>query len=187
MELLSTDGEIITVTVTDEKTKILDVPIVAVADVVEVDGKITKDTIDWYAQDEDGNVWYFGENTKSANGENMLISVDGSWQAGVDGAKPGIIMPANGGTVGDVYRQEWLLNDAEDVAEIQSKTESQSAPIIFGSTLVGTCSGTCVKIRDYRPLEPDKSESKFYAPGVGVIVVLDDNDHDYREELVEIR
>jgi len=64
----------------------------------------------------------------------MLISVDGSWQARVDGAGPGIVMPAGIPMVGDVYRQEWLVNDAEDLAEIQSKTESQSAPIIFGST-----------------------------------------------------
>ena len=176
----NTAGETITVTVTDQKTEILGVPVVVVTDVVELDGKTTEDTIDWYAQDKAGNVWYFGETTQSANAENKLISVDGSWEAGVDGAKPGVIMPASTPTVGDVYRQEWLLNDAEDIAEILSTTESESAPA-FG------CSGDCVKTHDYSPLEPDLSESKFYAPGVGVIVVLDDNDPTFREELVEIK
>ena len=176
----NTDGETITVTVTDQKTEIMGVPVVIVTDVVELDGKITEDTVDWYAQDKAGNVWYFGETTKSANEENNLISVDGSWEAGVDGAKAGIIMPAGTPTVGDVYRQEWLLGDAEDVAEILSTTESELAPA-FG------CSGDCVKTHDYSPLEPDLSESKFFAPGVGVIVVLDDNNPNFREELVEIK
>jgi hypothetical protein len=81
-------------------------------------------------------------------------------------------------TVGDVYRQEWLLGDAEDVAENLSITESESTP-------AASCSGDCAKTHEYSPLEPDVSESKFYATGVGVIVTLDDNDPAFREELVE--
>jgi hypothetical protein len=101
----NTAGETITVTVTDQTAEILGIPVVVVTDVVELDGKTTEDTIDWYAQDVDGNVWYFGESTTATNPENMLISVEGSWETGVDDAKPGIIMPAVP-TVGDVYRQE---------------------------------------------------------------------------------
>ena len=81
--------------------------------------RVIESTVDWYAEDTDGNVWYFGERTKAAVEDSKLISVDGSWQAGVDGAEPGIIMPAVP-TVGDVYRQEWLLGDAEDVGEVLS-------------------------------------------------------------------
>jgi hypothetical protein len=76
-----------------------------------------------------------------------------------------------------------LLGDAEDIAEILSTTETESTPQT--GPAVASCSGDCVKTHDYSPLEPDASESKFYAPGVGVIVVLDDNDPTFREELVE--
>ena len=180
----NTAGETITVTVTGDTTTIMGVPVVVVTDVVEVGGKATEDTVDWFAQDTDGNVWYFGESTMATDVDNKLISVDGSWEAGVDGAKPGIIMPAGVPTVGDVYRQEWLLGDAEDAAEILSTTASESAPA--SGPAVASCSGDCVKTHDYSPIEPDASESKFYAPGVGEIVVLDDNDPAFREELVQI-
>jgi hypothetical protein len=178
----NTAGETDTVTVTDQTTEILGVPVVAVSDVVQVGGKTTEDTTDWYAQDVDGNVWYFGENSLATSPDNLLTSVEGSWEAGVDGAKPGIIMPATF-TVGDVYRQEWLLGDAEDVAENLSMTETESAP--KAGPAVASCSGDCLKTHEYSPLEPDASESKFYAPNVGVIVTLDDNDPTFREELVE--
>ena len=172
----NTDGERIVVTVTNRTTKIDGVPVRAVTDVVKVDGKVTESTVDWFAEDTDGNVWYFGERTKAAVEDSKLITVDGSWQAGVDGAKPGIIMPAVP-MVGDVYRQEWLLGDAEDVAEILSTDASASAQ-------AASCANTCVKTHDYSPLEPDASESKFFAPGIGVIVVLDDNNPAFKEELV---
>jgi hypothetical protein len=174
----NTAGETITVTVTDQTAEIQDVPVRVVTDVVvDSDGKTTEDTMDWYAQDVDGNVWYFGENTMATNPDNMLISVEGAWETGVDGAKPGIIMPAVF-TIGDVYRQEWLLGDAEDVAENLSMTENETTP-------AASCSGNCLKTHEYSPLEPDASESKFYAPNVGVIVTLDDNDPTFREELTE--
>ena len=79
--------------VTSDTKLILGVPCTVVHDVVKVNGKITEDTYDWYAQDKHGNVWYFGEDTKSY--DNGHVSTEGSWEAGVDGAKPGIIMFAN--------------------------------------------------------------------------------------------
>jgi hypothetical protein len=173
----NTAGETDTVTVTDQTTEIVGIPVVAVSDVVQVGGNTTENTVDWYAQDVDGNVWYFGEDTMATNPDNMLTSVEGAWETGVEGAKPGIIMPAVF-TIGDVYRQEWLLGDAEDAAENLSMTETESAP-------AASCSGNCLKTHEYSPLEPDTSESKFYAPNVGVIVTLDDNDPTFREELVD--
>ena len=172
----NTDGERIVVTVTGETTQIMGVPVRVVTDVVQLDGKVTENTVDWYAEDTDGNVWYFGERTEAAVEDTKLVTVDGSWEAGVDGAKPGIIMPA-APMVGDVYRQEWLLDDAEDVGEVLSTNASASAQS-------ASCANTCVKTHDYSPLEPDASESKFFAPGIGVIVVLDDNDPAFKEELV---
>jgi len=172
----NTAGETDTVIVTDQTAEIAGIPVRVVTDVVEVSGKTTENTEDWYAQDLDGNVWYMGESTMAADDEDMLVNVDGSWQAGVDGARPGIIMPAVF-NIGDVYRQEWLLGDAEDMAENLSMTESESTP-------AASCSGNCLKTHEYSSIEPDVSESKFYAPNVGVIVTLDDNDPGFREELV---
>jgi hypothetical protein len=173
----NTDGETDTVTVTDQTEEIEGIPVRVVTDVVEVAGETTENTEDWYAQALNGDVWYVGENTLATNPDNMLTSVEGQWETGVDGAKPGIIMPAVF-NVGDVYRQEWLLGDAEDVAENLSKTASESTP-------AASCSGNCLKTHEYSPLEPDQSESKFYAQNVGVIVTLDDNDPNFREELVQ--
>jgi hypothetical protein len=175
----NTDDETITVTVTDQTAEIEGVPVRVVTDVVvDSDGKITENTQDWYGEDVYGNVWYMGENTLATNSENMLVSNEGAWETAVDGAKPGIVVPAVF-TDGDVYRQEWLLGDAEDIAENLTDKATESAPKAGVS-----CDQTCRKTHEYSPLEPDKSESKFYAQGVGVIVTLDDNDPAYREELV---
>jgi hypothetical protein len=174
----NTADETITVTVTDQTAEIQGVPVRVVTDVaVDGNGKTTESTKDWYAEDASHNVWYFGENTMATDPDSMLTSFEGSWQAGVDGAKPGIVAPAVF-TVGDVYRQEWLLGDAEDIAENLSTTETETTP-------AASCSGDCAETHEYSPLEPDQSESKFYAPGVGVIVTLDDNDPTFREQLVE--
>jgi hypothetical protein len=181
----NTAGETDTVTVTDQTTEIQGVPVVAVSDVVQVSGNTTENTIDWYAQDLDGNVWYFGENTMATNPDNMLTSVDGAWETGVEGAKPGIVMPAVF-TVGEVYRQEFLLGDAEDIAENLSNTDATaSVPTLNNATPMWVCNGDCLKTHEYSPIEPDTSESKFYMSDVGVILTQDDNDPTFREELVE--
>jgi len=124
---------------------------------------LTEDTLDWYAHDTEGNVWYFGENTHDLDG-NEILNIDGTFKAGVNGAQPGIIMKANP-TVGDFYRQEFDLNNAEDVAEVVSLTNT-----------VTVTSGTytnCLKTLETSPLEPDASENKYYAAGVGNVLVID--------------
>jgi hypothetical protein len=171
------DDETITVTVTDETVEILGVTCAVVHDVVEVAGEVVEDTIDWYAQDIYGNVWYFGEIAKNFE-DGKLHDLDGSWEAEIDGSKAGILMPAVP-AVGDVYRQEWALGEAEDIAEVLSITASETAP-------AASCSGDCVLTHDFTPIEPDASESKYYAPGIGVIVELDNEDPTARVELVEI-
>jgi hypothetical protein len=155
------NGETITVTVTDETKVILGVPCAVVRDVVREDGEVIEDTEDWFAQDISGNVWYFGEISQEFE-DGELVSLEGSWKAGVDGAKPGIIMKATP-QVGDVYRQEFLLGEAEDLAEILSLNGSATVP-------AASCNGNCLITKDFSPLEPDVEENKYYAPGTGLIL-----------------
>jgi hypothetical protein len=170
-------GETITVTVTDETREFLGVTATEVTDVVvDAEGEPVEDTLDWFAQDTSGNVWYFGELSKGfENGE--LVGIEGSWKAGADGAKPGIIMKA-APAAGNVYRQEFALGTAEDAAEVLSTTGSESVP-------AASCSGNCVVTRDFTPLEPGVDENKYYAPGVGLILEVDPLTGD-RTELVSV-
>ncbi|HEX6132252.1 MAG TPA: hypothetical protein VF044_11020, partial [Actinomycetota bacterium] len=151
--------ETIIVTVTDRTKEILGVTTIVVRDVVEEDGEPVEDTDDYFAQDRDGNVWYFGELSKNFE-DGELVDIEGSWTAGVELAKAGIVMKADP-MVGDVYRQEFLLGEAEDVGEVTAIDGSESVP-------AASCDGTCVVTRDTTPLEPDVAEAKYYAPGVGL-------------------
>ena len=151
------------VAVTHNTKVILGVKCIEVRDTVFTDGVLTEDTLDWFAQDKDGNVWYFGENTHELDG-NEITNIDGSFKAGVDGAKPGIVMKANP-AVGDFYRQEFDLDNAEDLAEVLSLTNTVPVPY-------GTFPG-CLKTEETTPLEPDARENKFYAPGIGPILTMD--------------
>jgi len=101
--------------------------------------------------------------------------IDGSWTGGVESAKVGIIMPINP-VVGDVYRQEFALGDAEDMGEILSLTASESVP-------GASCTGDCVQTRDFSPLEPGVEAHKYYAPNIGVILEVEDGD---RVELISM-
>lgn len=166
-----------TVTVTNQTKEILGVTTIAVHDIVTAKGQVTEDTVDWYAQDVAGNVWYFGEISQEFK-DGDLVSLEGSWKAGVNGAQPGIIMKA-ASQVGDVYRQEFALGKAEDLAKVLNLTGS-------ANVLAASCDGTCVVTRDFTPLEPDVRERKFYAPGIGSILEVNP-DTGERLELVEIR
>jgi len=132
---------------------------VEVRDRVYESGTLTEDTLDWYAQDDHGNVWYLGElSTQLPDGTHT-----GSWTAGVNGAQPGYIMEANP-AVGDAYCQENAPGAAQDAAEVLSLTASRSVPY-------GTFSGNVLQTKDYSLIEPH-SEHKFYAPGVGMLEAL---------------
>jgi hypothetical protein len=162
------------VTVLDETREVMGVETRVVHDVVKEDGEIVEDTYDWYAQDADGNVWYFGEDTKEfSDGD---VSTAGSWEAGVDGAQPGILVPAEP-EVGMTYRQEYYEGEAEDAAEVLSLDEKVEVP--FGAF------ADVLMTKDYTPLEPDVLEHKFYARGVGVVLALAISGGSDREELVE--
>ena len=151
--------ERIEVTVTEDTRSILGITATVVRDVVSVDGEVIEDTLDWYAQDTDGNVWYLGEDSKEFE-DGQLVGTSGSWESGVDGALPGIIMRADP-QVGDAYRQEFYEGEAEDLAEIARTGESVNVPYgAFDDVLV---------ITEWNPLEADVIEEKLYASGVGVV------------------
>ena len=167
-------GEGITETNTDEvlteTETIMDVECVIVHDVVyegdsTSEDDILEDTYDYYAQDEDGNVWYFGEFSLSF--EEDLPSMEGSWLFGVDDAKPGIIMFANP-EEGVVYRQEFALGDAEDWA----KLESLNAIVSDLPYTDGNCveDDECGQTAEGTPLEPDVIEYKYYKSGIGTVL-----------------
>ena len=131
-----------------------------VHDQVFVDGVLAEDTLDWFAQDTQGNVWYFGEDTKELDANGNVISTEGSWQAGVNGAQPGIIMEANP-RVGDTYQQEFSAGVAEDMANVVALNKTVNVP--YGSFK------NCLQTAEFTPLEPGALENKFYASGVGFI------------------
>lgn len=156
--------EVVDVTVTSETIDILGVACTVVNDVVTLDGELIEDTDDYYVNDNLGNVWYFGELAQEFE-DGLLVSLSGSFTAGVDGAKPGILMQAVP-TVGQTYRQEFFLNEAEDLGTVLSTDESVT--IGFGGTYDG-----CLQTEDFTPLEPGVREHKFYFPGIGPILEVD--------------
>jgi hypothetical protein len=146
-----------------------------VHDVVTEDGEPVEITDDWYAQDSTGNVWYMGE--KTAEYENgKVVTREGSFEAGVDGAQPGIIMPADP-EPGLTYRQEYYEGEAEDRGEIVSLDEQAEAPFGHFKNVLMT--------KDTNPLEPKVLEFKFYARGVGPVVAVSVSGGSDREELIE--
>jgi hypothetical protein len=162
--------------VTHNTRTILGVTVVEVHDTVTTGGVLTEDTLDWFAQDRAGNVWYFGENSEQLEG-GLIVGLEGSWTGGVDGAVPGIVMEAHP-AVGDFYRQEFLLKDAEDLAEVSSLDET----VMLSNN---TTFQHCLKTTETSPLEPDALENKFYAPNVGNVLVIDVTAGE-RSELIQI-
>ncbi len=159
---------------TDTKT-IIGVQCVVVHDQVFTGGTLSEDTLDWYAQDKAGNVWYFGEDSHEI--QNGVPTSGGSWQSGVNGAVPGIVMLAHP-VVGDKYRQEYQAGVAEDQAQVLSLNKTVTVP-------AGTYNN-CVQTMDYTHLEPGSREMKSYAPGVGVVKEQDLGHGRANNELVSI-
>jgi hypothetical protein len=146
--------------VTGESKTIMGVKCVVVRDTVTSKAALVEKTTDWYAQDTDGNVWYFGEDTKEyTNG--AVSSTAGTWEAGVDGAKPGIVMEASP-KVGDEYRQESRPGVAEDMAKVLQVDAKLTVPAGAYTKVIVT--------KDTDPLNVKKLENKYYAAGVGMIL-----------------
>lgn len=151
--------------VTQDTKEILGVETTVVRDIAWDEGVLVEDTLDWYAQDTAGNVWYMGEIATNyeydEEGNFIGTNTDGSWEAGVDGALPGYIMPANL-QVGDSYFQEFYPGEAVDEGEIVSTNETVSIDLRDYQNVL--------KTRDFTNLEPDVFEFKYYAPGVGQVL-----------------
>jgi hypothetical protein len=129
-------------------------------DVATRNGALVEDTLDWYAQDRAGNIWYLGEDTKEyQNGK--VSTTAGSWEAGVDGAQAGVIMPADP-HAGMGYRQEYYAGKAEDAARVLSLDARVTVS-------AGRFAGV-LKTLDYTRLEPKAREHKYYAKGVGPVL-----------------
>jgi hypothetical protein len=161
----------------NETKTIMGVETRVVLDRAWVDGVIVEETRDYFAQDKDGNVWYFGENVDNY-ADGTLKDHGGSWIAGVDGAQPGIVVKAQP-TVGEKYRQEYYVGEAEDVGEVLSITESV--------TVRGRQYSNCLKTLDTSLIEKGLREHKYYCPEVNAVVLVIDLADDAREELVEIQ
>jgi hypothetical protein len=164
------------VIVTNETKEILGITTTVVWDRVWLDEELTEETFDWHAQDKQGNVWYMGEDSKEyENGK--VVSTEGSWEAGVDGAKPGIIMEADP-QVGDSYRQEYYPGHAEDAAKVVSLNETVKVP--FGTFT------NCLQTRDVSLLDPTQDEDKYYCTSVGGVTLEVAIDSGERTELIDV-
>lgn len=148
-----------TVIVTDQKKVILGITATVVSDVATHDGSVLEKTFDFYAQDDQGNVWYVGEDTTHflPNGK---ADTSGSFTAGVDGAQPGIIMEAHP-QIPDAYRQECYASQAEDTAWVVGTNGSASVPF-------GKVRNALTTLESTR-LEPGAYDEKVYGPGIGIV------------------
>jgi hypothetical protein len=130
-----------------------------VVDKLYLSGRLAEDTLDYYTQDRDGNVWYFGEATRSIE-ENGSVDTSGSWTAGVAGAQPGVFMEADP-QIGREFRQEYLKGEAEDQFKVVSLSEHVTIPY-------GTFDGA-QRTEETTTLEPGILDNKYYVKGVGEV------------------
>ena len=158
------------------RTRIVDgVRCVAVTDRLYASGRLAERTTDWYAQDRTGTVWYFGEDTAELDRAGKVTSREGSWLAGVNGARAGVFMPAHP-RVGQAFRQETLKGHAEDHFRVLARDAAVATPVVRSSTALLT--------REWTPLEPGVVDHKLYVRGVGLVVEQTVRGGDERNVLV---
>ena len=168
-----------TMTVTHDTQVIDGVTCIVVRDqFFDLNGALVEDTFDYYAQDTAGNVWYFGEDTEEfdpVTGD--VVSTEGTWRSGVDGAEPGIIMLADP-KKGDSYQQENAPPAAQDSATVIAL--NKTVKVAYGKFK------NCLQTRESTPLEPGVLEDKYYARGIGVIYTKVVKGGKEKSELVSI-
>ena len=150
--------------VTSSTRVILGVTTTVIHDVLYANGLLAEKTVDWYADDNAGNVWYFGEDTALYDEHGHVTSTEGTWQAGVRSAEAGIIMPADPKPT-DAHRQEFLKGHAEDQAWIVQR--NATADVAYGHM------DHVVRSFEWTVLEPNVLSLKLYAPGLGIVRELD--------------
>ena len=157
-------------------TKTIDgVPCVTVQDRLYLRGHLEERTTDWYSQDSSGNVWYFGENTAELDTHGHVTSTEGTWAAGVDGAKPGIYMPAHP-RVGQAAEQEYYKGHAEDHFKV----------IGLFSTVSPAGTKNTLLTQETTPLEPGTVDHKMYVRGIGTVLEQTEKGPNERDELVSV-
>jgi hypothetical protein len=156
------------VTVTHETKTIEGAPCVVVLDRLYLRGHLEERTTDWYSQDKQGNVWYFGENTAELDRHGQVTSAAGTWTAGVAGAEPGIYMPAHP-RVGQSGRQEFYRGQAADHFKVIA---------VFGEKALLT--------KEWTPLEPGTVDHKLYVRGIGNVLEQTERGANERNELVSM-
>jgi hypothetical protein len=161
--------------VTHQTRTIDGVPCVAVEDRLWVRGRLHERTTDWYSQDKPGNVWYFGEKTAEFDRSGKVTSTEGTWLAGVDGAQPGIYMPANP-RVGQSGRQEYYKGQAEDHFKVIGSFSTVSPPGAPNAVLT----------QEWTPLEPGTLDNKLYVRGIGTVLEQTVKGGDERNLLVSV-
>lgn len=162
-------------TVTHRTRTIDGAPCVVVHDRLYLKGHLAEQTTDWYSQDAKGNVWYLGENTAELDAHGHVTSTAGTWTAGVNGAQPGIYMPANP-RIGQSGRQEYYKGQAEDHYKVIGlfHTVSPAGP------------QTVLLTQEWSPLEPGVLDHKMYARGIGVVLEQTEKGPQERNELVSV-
>jgi hypothetical protein len=164
--------------VLSETKTILGVRCTVVSDKLYLRGRIEERTWDWYAQDRAGRVWYLGEATAELRSNGSVKTREGSWQAGVDGARAGIFMPAHPHP-GQSGIQEFLKGEAEDHFRILSRSASVTTPAASSKRALLT--------REWTPLEPGVVDHKLYVKGIGTVLERTVKGGDELNELVAIR
>jgi hypothetical protein len=172
------DGEIAdeTFTVTKQTKVVAGVTCVVVHDELKLGGDLAETTDDWYVQDRDGNVWYFGEATQELEG-GKVVNTEGSWEGGVDGAEPGIYMPAHP-AIGQSAIQEFYADQAEDHFVVLLTNTKVKVPLGSFSDVLLTA--------EWTPLEPDVLSEKFYVKGTGEVREVDVAGGDEKLELTKV-
>ena len=158
------------VVVVTHRTRVIEgVPCVAVSDRLYLGGRLEERTTDWYSQDADGNVWYFGENPAELGAHGKVTSTEGTWLAGVDGARPGIYIAAHP-RVGQTWEQEYYKGHAQDAFRV-----------------IGTFGRNAVLTEETTPLEPGTVDHKLYVRGIGTVLEQTEQGPNERNELVSFR
>lgn len=165
------------VRVTDRTKRILGVETTVVHDVVKLNGVPEEVTNDFYAQDRHGNVWYFGEATRELDEHGNTISTEGSFQAGMNGARAGVLIPGHP-SVGLAARQEFLKGQAEDHFKVLDLNAEVSVPFVS--------SHHALRTREWTPLEPSVLDNKYYVRGIGTVREISVKGPAERLELVSV-
>jgi hypothetical protein len=165
-------------TVTHKTKTILGINAIVVHDRVFFrGGGVAEDTLDWYAQDKHGNVWYLGEATKELARRGHVKSREGSWQAGAHGARAGIVMPGHP-KIGETHRMEFEAGNAEDYFRVKSLHASVTVPAVS--------SRRALRTTEWTPLEPGVRDAKYYVRGIGSVLEVTVKGANERFELVSV-